>query len=34
LGRVLDEVKQRPLYLVRESVGLGSADRRPPAVTV
>jgi dolichol-phosphate mannosyltransferase len=34
LGRVLDEVKRRPLYLVRESVGLGSADRRPPAVTV
>ena len=34
LGRVLDEVKRRPLYLIRDSVGLGSADQRPPAVTV
>jgi dolichol-phosphate mannosyltransferase len=34
LGRVLDEVKRRPLYLVRDSVGLGSTDQRPPAVTV
>ena len=34
VGRVLDEVKRRPLYLVRDSVGLGNADRRPPVVTV
>lgn len=34
LGRVLDEVKRRPLYLLRDSVGLGSADQRPPTVTV
>ena len=34
LGRVLDEVQRRPLYLVRDSVGLGSADQRPPAVTI
>ena len=34
VGRVLDEVKRRPLYLVRDSVGLGTANQRPPAVTV
>jgi polyisoprenyl-phosphate glycosyltransferase len=33
VGRVLDEVKRRPLYLVRDSVGLGTADQRPPAAT-
>ena len=34
VGRVLDEVRRRPLYLVRDSVGLGTANQRPPAVTV
>ena len=34
VGRVLDEVKRRPLYLIRESVGLGPAEERPPAITV
>lgn len=34
VGRVLDEAKRRPLYLVRETVGLGSIDERSPGVTV
>jgi glycosyltransferase involved in cell wall biosynthesis len=33
VGRVLDEVKRRPLYLVRETVGLGESERRPPVMT-
>jgi hypothetical protein len=34
VGRVLDEAKQRPLYLVRETVGMKPAAERPPALTV
>jgi glycosyltransferase involved in cell wall biosynthesis len=34
VGRVLDEVKGRPLYLVRETVGMEPAAERHPAVTV
>jgi glycosyltransferase involved in cell wall biosynthesis len=33
VGRALDEVKRRPLYLVRETVGLGETERRPPVMT-
>lgn len=34
VGRVLDEAKGRPLYLVKETVGMGPAAGRGPAVTV
>jgi glycosyltransferase involved in cell wall biosynthesis len=34
VGRVLDEAKRRPLYLVRETVGMESAAQHRPAVTV
>ncbi len=29
VGRVFDDVRGRPLYLVGETVGFGPADRRP-----
>jgi glycosyltransferase involved in cell wall biosynthesis len=34
VGRVLDEAKRRPLYLVRETVGMEPATQHRPAVTV
>jgi glycosyltransferase involved in cell wall biosynthesis len=34
VGRVLDEAKGRPLYLVKETVGMEPAPGRGPAVTV
>jgi len=34
VGRVLDQVKERPLYLVRETVGLDGRQERSPGVTV
>jgi glycosyltransferase involved in cell wall biosynthesis len=34
VGRVLDEAKRRPLYLVRETVGMEPAAQHRPAVTV
>ena len=32
LGRVYDEVKARPLYLVAEEIGLETADKREPSL--
>jgi glycosyltransferase involved in cell wall biosynthesis len=34
VGRVFDEVKGRPLYVVRETVGFSPAPERSPSVTV
>lgn len=34
VGRVLDEAKRRPLYLVRETVGLDGPEERSPGVTI
>ena len=30
LGRVFDEVKRRPLYLLRQTAGQGRIQRPPP----
>jgi polyisoprenyl-phosphate glycosyltransferase len=32
VGRIHEEVKRRPLYLIRESVGIGDAEREPVPV--
>ena len=30
LGKIYEEVKQRPLYLVRESIGFAAPASQPP----